>query len=182
MDQENDTINAEQVRDLPSLTQSNIEEFSLTMNDFTQAFLMEMWEEGDNFVFSPFSLHSALAILTSGATQNTTTEKELLDALGRTSNVQALESRYRLLIQDYIKTNVSNMLSFGNRFWTEKRYYDKLNSQFLERLTYIYDVDVNVFGPDPAKEVNDWVANVTDGKITKIIGKYQLSIYARRRS
>lgn len=162
--------NAEEVRDQPSLTEANIQEFALTMNDFTQALLVEMWSEGDNFVFSPFSLHSALAILTSGATQNTTTEKELLGALGRVRNVQALENRYKALINDYRNTNVSTMLSYGNAFWTDKKYYDKLESLFLERLSYTYDVDVRVLGANPVKDVNDWVSNVTKEKITKIIG------------
>jgi len=41
--------------------------FDNSMNDFTQDFLATAWkEEGDNFVFSPFSLHSVLAMLTTG--------------------------------------------------------------------------------------------------------------------
>ena len=41
--------------------------FDNSMNDFTQNFLATAWEEeGENFVFSPFSLHSVLAMLTTG--------------------------------------------------------------------------------------------------------------------
>ena len=53
------------------------------MNEFTQNFMTVCWkDEGDNFVFSPFSLHSVLAMLTSGSTDNSDTLKELLDAFG----------------------------------------------------------------------------------------------------
>ena len=74
----------------------------MTMNDFTQDFLTVIFSSSDNIVFSPFSLHTALAILTSGATDNSTTQSELLLALGRVQNIQGLELRYKsLLVSGY---------------------------------------------------------------------------------
>ena len=55
----------------------------------------------DNFVFSPFSLHTALAMLTSASTDNSTTQEELLNALGRTRNLAILEGRYKGVLEDY---------------------------------------------------------------------------------
>ena len=47
-----------------------------SMNDFAQDFLAVAWkEQGEkNFVFSPFSMHSVMAMLTSGASDNSTTQ------------------------------------------------------------------------------------------------------------
>ena len=71
--------------------------FTDSMNDFTQDFLAVAWKDlGENFVFSPFSLHSVLAMLTSGATKNSATQKELLDGFGRNQNIQLLEKLYKI--------------------------------------------------------------------------------------
>ena len=55
-----------------------IVEFSKSMNDFTQEFMREIWNEGDNIAFSPFSLHSVIGLLLAGVTQGSTTQRELL--------------------------------------------------------------------------------------------------------
>ena len=58
-----------------------------------------------NVVFSPLSIHAALAILTSGATDNSATQRELLNALGRSNNIQALENFYHNIFSD-LRNNV----------------------------------------------------------------------------
>jgi len=69
-----------------------VEEYEVTMNHFTQQFLIEVGdEEGQNLVFSPFNLHTALSVLTSAATDGTETQRQLLDALGNVQNIQGLK-------------------------------------------------------------------------------------------
>ena len=156
-------------------TPTAIKEFENTMNDFTQDFLTEILSENDNIdnvVFSPFSLHTALAILTSGATKNTTTQRELLSALGRVQNIQALELRYKSLLDEYLSMEslVHQMLSFGNGFWTAKRYYGKINGRFLEGLSSLYQIDVQALASrNPEAQINNWVKQQTQGKIDQII-------------
>ena len=58
-------------------------------------------EQNENFVFSPFSLHVTLAMLTSSSTDNSTTQNELLKALGRTQNIQTLSASYKDLLEEY---------------------------------------------------------------------------------
>ena len=55
----------------------------------------------NNFVFSPFSLHVTLSILTSAATDNSTTQKELLHALGREQNIEEISNSYEDLLKVY---------------------------------------------------------------------------------
>ena len=88
-----------------------------TMNDFTQNFMAVCWEnEGDNFVFSPFSLHSVLAMLTSGATINSDTQEELLNAFGVHRVIKSLEDAYGQFVKSYKNKQVEKNLKFGNRY------------------------------------------------------------------
>ena len=74
----NDLLDSEQIRDKFDETKQSVVEFSKSMNDFTQEFMREIWNEGDNIAFSPFSLHSVIGILLAGVTLNSTTQMELL--------------------------------------------------------------------------------------------------------
>jgi len=77
-------------------------DFIISINNFTQDFLaVSFFDLGDNFVFSPFSLYSVLAILTSGATIGSKTEKQLLAALGNTNKIDTLEKLYRQFLIEY---------------------------------------------------------------------------------
>ena len=51
-------------------------------------------------------------MLTSGASDNSTTQIELLDALGSVRNVQNLEQRYMNFVEDYKNTDVTEILNF----------------------------------------------------------------------
>jgi len=156
----------EAIRDSVSQTPTAIEEYENTINDFTQDFLTQAYSETENLVFSPFSLHTALAILTSGASDNSTIQSELLLALGRVQNIQGLELRYKSLLNEYLELE---QLSFGNGFWTAKRYYEKINGKFLEGLSSLYQIDVQALTQRPVEQINNWVKKQTKGKIDNII-------------
>ena len=165
-------IDAEQIRDHIALDPSAILEYESTMHDFSQAFLTQAWFESDNLVFSPFSLHSTLSLLASGATLNSTTYDELLNALGRVRNIQALELRYQALVRDYKNTKVKDLLQFGNTLWTSDKYYNKTGGRFLEKVSSIYAAELRLLQKDnPQNEINQWVRDLTKGKIDGIIGE-----------
>ena len=87
---------------ISSVSEDEKKGFTDSMNDFTQDFLAVAWEDlGENFVFSPFSLHSVLAMLTSGATNSSKTQKELLAGFGRNSKIDLLEKLYGQFVKDY---------------------------------------------------------------------------------
>ena len=54
-----------------------------------------------NLVFSPFSIHLALAMLTSAASKNTTTQEELFDVVGGIRNIKILENSWKALLDEY---------------------------------------------------------------------------------
>ena len=52
-------------------------------------------------VFSPFSIHLALAMLSSAATPGSTTQEELLHVLGGLENNKKLEKSWKYLLDEY---------------------------------------------------------------------------------
>ena len=113
-----------------------------------------------------------LAMLTSGATDNSTTQFELLDALGSHRTIQNLEQRYKNFVKDYKNTDVTKILNFGNKFWTTQKYFKKIRGQYLEKISALYDADFSLIATkSPEKEINEWVKKQTNGKIDKIVGE-----------
>ena len=167
----------EKQSDTFALTPQLFLEFAGSINDFTQDFMRELWEEGDNVVFSPFSLHSVLAILISGVTPGSTTERELLRALGRVNNVQRLEASYERMIDNYKVELASGKweLAIGNRLWTTKNNFEKMNSGYMEKISGIYEAGFEQLeDKNPEVAINNWVEKITKGKIDKIVGNFTL--------
>ena len=71
-------LDAEVIRDNFDQTFQSVVEFSKSMNYFTQDFMREIWNEGENIAFSPFSLHSVIGLLLAGVTPGSETQQELL--------------------------------------------------------------------------------------------------------
>ena len=167
---QNDT--EEEETEITELVNNNSEAFSRnlaeayakSMNSFTQNFMAVCWEsEGDNFVFSPFSLHSVLAMLTSGSKRNSATEIELLDAFGSHRNVQSLEQRYGQFVKNYKTPEVEKNLNFGNRIWTSEKYFPNIKETYQKKIENLYDAKIDLLNPtNPEEEVNDWVKNQTN--------------------
>merc|ERR1711971_244308 len=166
------------------ITDNEKKGFTDSMNDFTQDFLAVAWDDlGENFVFSPFSLHSVLAMLTSGATNNSETQTELLDGFGRNSKIKLLEKLYGQFVKDYKTPKLEKTLKFGNRMWTTPRYYSKVLPSYKKTISKFYNA---TFSKLPVKngevEVNDWVSKITKGKITNLDGKREPIRMMRRES
>merc|ERR1712038_851780 len=145
--------------------------FTDSMNDFTQDFLAVSFNElGDNFVFSPFSLHSVLAMLTSGATKDSRTEKELLNGFGRNGKIEVLEKLYGQFVKDYKTPEIEKMLTFGNRLWTTQRYFPKILQPYKDKIMKLYDAEfLKLPAENGEVDINNWVKEITKGKITNIV-------------
>ena len=156
---------------------NSIEEYGDTLNEFSQRFLVSAWEDADNIVFSPFSLHSVIAMLTSGATNNSNTQNELLAAFGRSRNIQNIENSYEAFIDNFKKSGLDQVLTFANRLWTTKKHYQSIEREYLRKIRNFYGADLEKFvNPNPEKYINNWVREKTNNKINKIIGKYFLCL------
>merc|ERR1712018_779443 len=145
--------------------------FTDSMNDFTQDFLAVSWNElGDNYVFSPFRLHSVLAMLTTGATNGSQTQKELLLGFGRNSKIDVLEKLYGQFVKDYKTPDIEKMLIFGNRVWTTQRYFPKSLEAYKNDIAKLYDAEfLELPAENGEVDINNWVSDITKGKISNII-------------
>ena len=148
------------------------------MNDFTQDFLAVAWEDykEEDFVFSPFSLHSVLSMLTYGAENDSKTQRELLNAFGRAGRIEIVNHFYGQFVENYKGTDVEKTLQFGNRLWTSEKYFPKIEEEYKNNIKKNYDAEFDKLSAvSPEKAINDWVKNITQGKIDQIVGKFSSS-------
>merc|ERR1711992_119080 len=145
--------------------------FTDSMNDFTQDFLAVSWEElGENYVFSPFSLHSVLAMLTTGATDGSKTQEQLLTGFGRGRNIEVLEKLYKKIVEEYKKPDMQEMLTFGNRVWTTSKYFEKILESYKTKIQKLYDGQFEELQAQNGEvAINRWVNKTTKGKISNIV-------------
>merc|ERR1712241_130711 len=145
--------------------------FTDSMNDFTQDFLAVSWEElGENYVFSPFSLHSVLAMLTTGATDGSRTQEQLLTGFGRGRNIEVLEKLYKKIVKEYKTPDMKEMLTFGNRVWTTSKYFEKILESYKTKILKLYDGKFEQLQAQNGEvAINRWVNKITKGKISNIV-------------
>ena len=69
--------------------------------------------------------------------------------------------------------NDSLVLTLSNGIWTREDFEDKINEKYLTHLNSTYNAQVLTLPrSSPEIKVNEWVKNVTKGKIEKIVSKY----------
>ena len=125
----------------------------------------------ENIMISPLSISVAFAMAYNGADSDTKTEMEkALKLKGLTT--EEINNAYKILInglQDLDKDvvfEIANSIFYTNSF--------SVKSNFLETNKNIYNAEVeklDFLSPSAVKHINDWVANKTNNKITKIINQ-----------
>ena len=125
----------------------------------------------ENIMISPLSISVAFAMAYNGADSDTKTEMEkALKLNGLTT--EEINNAYKILInglQDLDKDvvfEIANSIFYTNSF--------SVKSNFLETNKNIYNAEVeklDFLSPSAVKHINDWVANKTNNKITKIINQ-----------
>ena len=153
--------------------------FADSIADFTQDFIAVALEELGlkNFLFSPHSMYSVLAMLTSGATGNSTTQSELLSGFGRLANIGSLEQFHGQVVKSYKGTEVEKTIKLGNGLWTTPRYFSKIEEGYKCKIRHSFGSEfAKLIARNPENEVNDWLKEVTEGKTNKVIGKFSYLI------
>ena len=150
---------------------------SNSINNFAQKFYAEYKDsksDESNLIFSPLSIHIALAMLASGATEDSDTQKELFKVLGNTF-VRELEDEYLTLLYDYNKKgysrygSIKDTLQLANRVWMSKEGKESVKPSYGTFMKKHYATDLAQLSPiDPAKDVNEWVREKTQNKIEKL--------------
>jgi serine protease inhibitor len=142
------------------------------MASLTQSLYLHMVAKGDheNFVFSPLSIHSSLAMLYLGATHWSDTSEELARAIGITNNRNLLQLGYRGVVDTY--ANETNFL-YGNNFWIQDGFEVKETFLKMVRDNMNSGVDRLDFSQtDSVAKVNKWIRQMTAGKIPNLVDSF----------
>ena len=124
----------------------------------------------DNFVFSPLSMHSALAMLFLGTTNNSTTEQELQKAMGGVSGKEAIKAGYNRIIGAY--SNEDNF-RYGNNLWVQNGFEvnDAFRKAVVDNLRSGVE-NINFSAKNSVESVNKWIATMTGNKIKKMVDSF----------
>lgn len=122
----------------------------------------------ENYMFSPLSIKTALMLSANGATGET--KEEILNALGIES-IDDFNEFSKDLLKRYSQTDILS-LNVANSIWINK---DKTTQSFSENFKSIagdfYNADVKtVNNKNAVSEINSWVSDKTNGKISEIVG------------
>jgi len=128
-------------------------------------------DANENVFISPLSVSMALAMTYNGA------EGTTKDAMAKTLNfgnvtLEEVNQEYSDLTESLKNVDQAVKLLIGNSVWMKEEFAPIVNPSFLERVGTSYDGETFTrdFGnPETVTEINDWVNNATEGKITKAI-------------
>ena len=120
-----------------------------------------------NYMYSPFSIKSALAMAANGA--NGSTKSEILDILG-IENLDTYNEEMKSTIEKYSATDLLRF-DISNSIWlnTDNAHYD-FSKDYTDTIGKFYDGEVGKVNNENAlPEINGWVNKKTNGKIPSII-------------
>lgn len=120
-----------------------------------------------NYMFSPLSIKTALALAANGA--EGATKAEILNACGIES-LDEFNALAKELTERYSQSDVLR-LSVANSLWINKdETTQSFSTNFKETAENFYNADVNSIAEKNAvKEINLWAAEKTNGKILQVI-------------
>ncbi len=162
------------ITDIPILSSSAPTSESVTTpkpegnNVFAYSLNSEM-NKDSNYMLSPLSIKTALAMAANGADGNT--KSEILDVLGIT-DLTKFNQDIKELIKRY---NGSVVLKMANSIWLNQDYYSgadvRFNNAFKKTVKKFYDGKSAVVSSNNAVDIiNNWTSDKTNGKIPNIIG------------
>lgn len=122
-------------------------------------------QEGENAIYSPISLWSALALLAQSSAGDS--REQVLSALGA-DNVEALQDQVSQVWRGLYTDNGSQSLLLGNSIWLNSAVdgsyiQDTLNILANHYYSSVYAVPMGTFTADSA--VTDWICLQTNGLI-----------------
>jgi len=135
--------------------------------DFFQ--MLMSYDEG-NFVFSPYSLSNAFAMAWAGARENTA--QEIRDVLHLDLPPEALHRAFSALTIHLNNPDRTSRIVVANALWAERSFNFEPGYQQLMLNSYSNGFRLVDFAtaPDQATaDINQWVNNITEGKITELI-------------
>lgn len=149
-----------------------VKELATALSKFSLNLYQKLSEEkpAENLFLSPYSIAIALSMTLAGAKGNTL--KQMLDVLNIGETVEKdLHQTHEEYISLLEKVQNGFVLNTANRLFVNEKFY--ILPDFVQLVSKMYhSVSENVNfgnGAKVAKEINDWVSQVTNGKIKDLI-------------
>ena len=140
--------------------------------DFAVRLLREIQssQQGDNIFISPLSVSVALSMAYNGA--NTSTKQAIAAALGFEGMSDGeVNAGFRTLIESLENADKDVSLNIGDSVWIRSRFADSVKPMFTDTLSeyFMSEVYVKPFDGSTVTDVNSWIEDETNGKITKMV-------------
>ncbi len=121
----------------------------------------------ENYMFSPLSIKTALALVANGADGET--ESEILSAV-EIKNIDDFNALSKDFTEKYSQTDILS-LSMANSVWINKdKTTQKFSGEFEQIASEYYGATAkSVSGKNAAHEINSWVSDKTDGRIPQVL-------------
>ena len=131
---------------------------------------LQMSQQGSNVFISPLSVSVALSMAYNGA--NTTTKQAMAEALGFEGMSDGeVNAGFKTLIESLENADKDVSLNIGDSVWIRSRFADSVKPTFTDALSeyFMSEVYVRPFDGSTVTEVNSWIEDETNGKITKMV-------------
>jgi serpin B len=151
-----------------SVSAATLDDAAKSNNAFCFSLQAQEKASGENDVFSPFSIWSALAMTSAGAQAQTLQQMQKVLHLPA-KNTHRLVSTWSASL----KAAKGVQINVANRLWGRKGL--AFRSEFLKQAELEYGAGLEpvdfAVDPDGARQqVNHWVSDQTEGKITELLG------------
>ncbi|KAL7742019.1 hypothetical protein ACLKA6_018273 [Drosophila palustris] len=126
----------------------------------------------NNVIISPFSIKLVLALLSEAAGANTQTQTELISTQTDVRSANNVREFYRKTLNSFKKENqLHNTLNVRTKLFTDS--FIETQQKFTATLKHFYDSEIEALdfsnAPAAAYAINDWAANVTDGRLQNLV-------------
>ncbi len=160
-------INSTALEPKEQITQSN--------NKFCIDLFKVIDKDGENNVFSSFSISNALAM--AAETTNEEISNSIRRGLRLPPDITIIRDGYQSLLNSYKIKNKYFQLNIANALWVENDY--SINSEGQENVEKYYLGETLAFdnsqSKDTADRVNQWCNTKTNGRIKKILQEEEIS-------
>jgi len=159
----------------------DIEDVVTGNNEFSFSLYDEINNEAANVFFSPYSISSALAMTYNGAREKT--KEEMADVMNFNKNEESLSKNFSALNSHITNlTSKKIQLNIANSIWGQQDY--GFEKRFLELNNKYYGAGVKEVNfkenyKSIRKDINKWVENKTQEKITDLIKSNMLDPMTR---
>ncbi len=127
-------------------------------------------QQNSNVFISPLSVSVALSMAYNGA--NTTTKQAMAEALGfGWMSDEEVNAGFKTLIESLENADKDVSLNIGDSVWIRSSFADRVKPTFTNELSeyFMSEVYVRPFDGSTVTDVNSWIEDETNGKITKMV-------------